>query len=393
MKRKEHPSRSQRPHVALIIETSLGSGRDILAGISRYVREFGPWSIYHEPRSLEDEPPKWIRRWRGDGIIARLQNQKIANAIRSTGLPIVDVLGVAGRARMPFVRVDNTAVARLGAEHLLERGFKNFAYIGLRGVNWSQTRRDAFVVRLAAEHLNCAVHDMPAHIRSDSSWENVQDRLANWLRKQAKPLGILVSSDTQAQRVLEACHRAEFLVPEEVAVLGVDNDQTVCTVCDPPLSSVIVDHFRVGYEAAAVLDGMMHGKRGESPPPITPLGVAERESTEAEVVEDNDVAIALRAIRRHACEGITVDEVLGECLASRSTLQRRFRALRGRSIHEEIAQMRLKRACELLTETDLPIRTIALKTGFRHQEYMGVVFKSLLGQTPAQYRRSSCQKK
>jgi LacI family transcriptional regulator len=376
-----------RPHVALIVETSLASGRDILEGIARYVQEYGPWSVYHEPRSLEDDPPTWLQRWRGDGIIARLQNRQIAKAVLATGLPIVDVLGVVGKLHLPLVRVDNTAVGRLGAEHLLERGFRNFAYVGVRNLNWSQTRRDTFVAHLAADGRTCSVYETPQRTRSDSSWENEQNRLADWLRKRPKPLGILTSNDPQGRRVLEACRRATILVPEEAAVLGVDNDKTICAVCDPPLSSVIVDHSKIGYEAAKMLDGMMHGVRSELPDPITPFGVATRESTEVEVVDDRDVAMALRWIRRHACEGVSVDDVLANCLASRSTLQRRFRTLRGRTIHEEIIEARLKWACQLLAETDLPIRTIAVKTGFRHQEYLGAVFRALQGQTPGQYRK------
>ena len=381
-----HIAGAFRPHVALIVETSLGSGREILEGIAQYVREHEPWSIYHEPRSLEDEPPPWLRRWKGNGIIARLQNRKIVDAVCATGLPVVDVLGVVPATSIPFVRVDNLAVTRIAAEYFLERGFKNFAFIGVRGVNWSQTRQEAFCSRLAQSDRSCAVRDIRLHTRSDSSWEAEQDQLARWLGALPRPTAIMVCNDPVGQRVLEACRRASLLVPDQVAVIGVDNDGPVCMVCDPPLSSVIVDHQRVGYEAAKILDAMMRGEHDFSSNPIPPLGIASRQSTDVLAIDDPEVASAVRFIREHACNAITVDNVLAGTLLSRSVLQRRFRALLGRTIHEEITRVRIKRASELLTETDLPIAMIATKAGFGHQEYLGAVFKAAMGETPRQHR-------
>ena len=378
---------SASPHVALIVETSHGSGREILEGIAQYVREHGPWSIYHEPRSLEDEPPTWLRRWQGDGIIARLQNHRIAEAVRATGLPVVDVLGVVPDIKVPFVRVDNVAVGRMAAEYYLDRGFKNFAFVGVHGVNWSQSRHDAFCSRLAQTNHCCAVRDIPLHTRSDSSWEAEQDRLAEWLGHLARPVAIMVCNDPVGQRVLEACCRASLLVPDEAAVIGVDNDRTLCAMCDPPLSSVIIDHRRVGYDAATILDAMICRHDTPSSAPILPLGVASRQSTDVLAIDDPEVALALRFIREHAGDPITVENVLAGTLLSRSVLQRRFRALLGRTIHEEITRVRIKRASELLTETDLPIAVIAVKVGFGHQEYLGAVFKAAMGETPHQHRK------
>jgi LacI family transcriptional regulator len=179
-------------------------------------------------------------------------------------------------------------------------------------------------------------------------------------------------------------------VPDEVAVVGVDNDEPLCEVADPGLSSVWPDHLRVGYEAAALLDRMMHGTPApQTPTYIPPRGVVIRPSTDVLAIEDRDIAAAVRFIRQHACDGVAIDDVAAHVSLSRSTLQRRFKQIVGRTLHDETLRMRMSRARELLAESDLPLGIIAEKAGFRHQEYMGAVFRQQLGQTPAQFRASS----
>lgn len=380
----------RRPHVALIVETSLGAGREILRGIAQYVREHGPWSIYHEPRNLEDSVPAWLHRWQGDGIIARLENDRISRAVAESRLPSVDVLGTAPHPKIPLVHVSDAGLARLAAEHLLERGFRQFGYCGIERANWSLQREEAFVRIVGEAGCRCAVYHLPWLSRTDRSWEAEQERLARWVRQLPKPAGVMVCHDPRGQRVLEACRRAGVAVPEEVAVIGVDNDEPVCEVSDPPLSSVIPDFRGIGYQAAALLDRLMHGQAApDGPLYLAPQGVAPRQSTDVLAMDDRDVAEAVRFIRQHACEPLAVDDVAEHVSLSRSVLKRRFRAVLGRSVHEEIVRMRIKRAQELLSQTDMPIRLIAERTGFHHQEYLGVVFKARTGRTPGDYRRRS----
>jgi LacI family transcriptional regulator len=284
------------------------------------------------------------------------------------------------------------AIGRLAAEHLLERGFSHFGWCGVVGVNWAQTRRDSFEQTVGAAGCPCEVYRLPARTRSDSSWEIQQEQLAHWLRRLPKPSGVMACYDPAGQRVLEACRRAEVLVPDEVAVIGVDNDQTVCEVCDPPLSSVAANHFQVGQEAAALLDRLMRSEPSlENPLYVAPAGVVTRQSSDVLAIGDPDVVAALHFIRERACGGIQVQEVTEHVSVSRSTLKERFRCLLGRSIHDEIIRVRINRCRELLSQTKMPIRKIAEKTGFRHQEYMGVVFKEIVGKTPGQYRKETQQ--
>jgi LacI family transcriptional regulator len=379
-----------RPHVALLVETSLASGRDILRGIARYGREHGPWSLYHEPRSLSESLPRWLARWRGDGIIARIQNDRIAREVAAAGLPVVDVLGVVPGAGFPLVHVDDGAIGRLAAGHLLERGFRRFGVFGFAGENWSERRRDAFVRTVRAEGFDAAIMDLPRAGAGGPPWEEVEDRLSLWVKGLPRPAGVLVCSDQRGPMILEACRRAGVRVPDEVAVVGVDDDEPLCEVANPPLSSVRPGHDRVGYEAAELLARLMAGARRPARPRLVePVGVTTRLSTDVLAIEDRSLAAALRFIRDRGCEGIGVDEVARQAFVSRSVLQRRFRALLKRTVHGEILRVRVNRALELLTRTALPLDEVAERAGFNHQEYMGAVFKRRFRKTPARIRRES----
>jgi LacI family transcriptional regulator len=378
--------------VALLVETSLASGRDILRGIGRYMRERQNWALFHEPRSLEESGPRWLRQWRGDGIIARVQNRQLADLVKATGLPVVDVLGLVPEAGIPLVHVDDRQIARLAAEHLRERGFRHFAYYGLTHENWSARRRDAFRQWLGPLGQALAVYELPRHDRSTTTWEDRENELAQWIVRLPKPVGVMVCSDQRGLALLEACRRAGVAVPDEVAVVGVDNDEALCEIANPPLSSVWPAHPQVGYEAAVLLDRLMAGEHAPAAPVlIAPGGVKTRLSSDVLAIEDRNIARALRVIRERACAGLGADDVAEAAGLSRSVLQRRFREVLNKTVHQEILGVRLKRACELLTETDLPLIDIAEQAGFKHQEYLGAVLRRQLGKTPAQLRREGGQ--
>jgi LacI family transcriptional regulator len=378
--------------VALLVETSLASGRDILRGIARYVREQGPWSIYHEPRSLEQGVPRWLKHWPGDGIIARIQNQAIAAAVAAAGIPTVDVLGVVENTRFPLVHVDDDAIGQLGAEHLREHGFQHFGFFGIERENWSARRRDAFLRQAADWQCRAAVLEAPRRTAVSGSWERFEDELAAWAAGLPKPAGVMIASDQLGPYLLEACRRAGLHVPEDVGVVGVDDDEALCLVSDPPLTSIRPNHIRVGYEAACLLHHLLCGGEAPGQPLLLPPGdVVPRLSTDTLAVADRVVAAAVRFIREHACDGITVEDVVQHVPVCRSILQRRFQSALNRTVHDEVLRVRLNRAKELLRETDLPLPLIAEKAGFRHQEYMGAVFKANLGVTPAHFRRTTRQ--
>jgi LacI family transcriptional regulator len=389
-------SSNQRPRVALLIESSRVYGRGLLLGVAKYVREHGRWSIFLQERSLGDFSPKWLEDWEGDGIIARVENENMANAIHRLGLPAVDLRNLLPNLRMPSVHTDDAVTANLAAEHLLERGFRHFAFCGFDGADYSDIRRDVFAERVAQAGFRCHVFTDPQRPLHATTLEyeehglKYEDLVAEWLKQLPKPIGLMACNDIRGQQVLNACRAIGVAVPDEIAVIGVDNDEVLCELSDPPLSSVIPNTERIAYEAAALLDRMMAGKK----PPrqniyVEPVGIVTRRSTDVLAVEDRHIATAVRFIREHACEGIDVSDVLQAVPLSRSTLERRFSKTLGRSPKDEILRVRLNRAKQLLSETDHCLALVAEKVGFEHTEYLSVIFKKRVGLTPGQYRNQS----
>jgi LacI family transcriptional regulator len=378
------------PHVALLVETSLASGRDILRGIARYVREHQPWSLYHEPSGLEKSVPRWLRGWKGDGIIARIGSRRMARELAATGIPVVDVLGLVPNLRFPLVHVDNGAIGRMAAEHLIERGLRHFGFFGIRAESWSDQRYEGFATAVADVQDTVPIYQLPRDNSGGRSWERAENKLARWIATLPKPVGVLVCSDQRGPQLLAACRRAGAAVPDEVAVIGVDNDEPLCEGSLPPLSSIEAAHTRVGYQAAAVLDGLLRGLAAPRKPLlIEPREIIARPSTDMLAVGDPVIAAALRLIRDNAASGLKVTAIARQVGLSRSVLQRRFRAILKRSVHQEILVARIKRARDLLVRTDLPLAQVAERAGFKHQEYMGAVFRARVGQTPAQLRAAA----
>lgn len=371
--------------VALLIETSNAYARGLLRGIVSYVREHRSWSLYLSEHNRGDQPPGWLADWDGHGIIARVENASIASALRRVSLPIVDVSAARLLPALPWFETDDGAIANLAADHLLERGFKHFAFAGDSRFNWSKWRCEHFQNCVRAAGRVCAVYDQPAHIQFDD--EKQVDDLARWILALPKPVGIMACYDFRGRQALDACRRIGVAVPDEVAVIGVDNDELLCDLSDPPLSSVIPNTQRTGYEAAALLDRMLTGKtiRGETHL-IPPLGIATRQSTDVLVIEDRNVARAVNFIRNHACDGIKVKDVLRAVPQSRTLLESRFKRLLGRTPHEEILRVRLARVKQLLIETDLSLEQIAERAAFTHVEYLSVAFRREIGMPPSQFR-------
>lgn len=379
------------PHIALLIETSREYARGLLRGVARYHHENGPWSIYFVPHGLDEPPPTWLKHWKGDGILCRINSQRMARAVLATGVPAVDVRGALPDSPVPFVGLDNRPIARLAYDHLHQCGLKNFGFCGRpRGENPPQDFRCDYFVELVEQNGQpCDVFPGPNVGARKQSWEREQEDLARWLKKLKKPVGVLASNDDRGHQVLDACRRAGVSVPHEVAVLGVDNDANLCNLCTPPLSSIDTNASLVGYEAAALLVRMMEGAKSPKEPVLigSPKGLVRRQSTDILAIEDAELAKALRFIRENACNGIQVSDVIAQTKHSPSTLERRIKALFGRSLKSEITRVRLDSAKLLLQETNLKVSQIAARSGFNEAKYFCEVFHNVEGVTPTAYRK------
>jgi LacI family transcriptional regulator len=278
-------------------------------------------------------------------------------------------------------------VAAMAVNHLLSKKFLNFAFCGEDRFLWSRERGQVFAQVLRGLGQG-STNFSTWHRSPGSGAPPTRKTLIRWLTKLPKPIGIFASCDRRAQEILDACHQARVAVPEEVAVLGVDDDELICEFCDPPLSSVRPNARRTGYEAAAILSRLMSGEAPSiaSVSEIEPVRVVERRSTDAVAVDDRQVAAALRFIREHACDGIAVPDVLRSVGVSRTFLEQKFLRLLGHTPHHFIKLHKIERVRELLAESDLAVAHIADTTGFESASYLSSAFRRATGETPRAYR-------
>jgi LacI family transcriptional regulator len=382
---------SRIPKVLLLVESSRGSGRSLLRGIANYAHHHGPWSCYWEPGGLEKVWPK-LRSLDVDGIILRDVDK--LEEVLAFGIPAV-VIGHGRTEVTGLINVvtDSEVIGKMAAEHLLSCGFKQFSYCGIsldaeKDVSWSQLRRQSFFNRIQRAGFECSDFSM-AQPSENSSWPQERIAMARWLQSLPKPLGLMACNDDRARQVVEACKLADVSVPGQLGIVGVDNDDVVCGLSDPPLSSVAVNFDRAGYEAAGALDCLMSGK-GQVPARIIVRAThtVVRRSTDFVAVEDASVGKALRFIRSNASGGeLNVGAVARSAGVSRRSLEKRFRRELGYSVLREIRRVRTDKIAQLLVETQMPVCEIAEELGFDDIQHFARYFRSAKSMSPLAYRK------
>jgi len=382
---------SKTPHVAVLVDTATGWGRRLVRGIVNYGRGRGPWYLWIT--SGGQQTPLWLPPgWSGDGIIARIGTRAAARHVAAAGVPVVNISAIEiPGVDFPRVATDLTAAGRMAAEHLLDRGFRRFAYYGLERRPFVERHYRGFARAVAGVCRQTPFYGVRFEVGAGArtTWLTRQSRLQAWLAGLAKPVAIVAWTTEQGRELIHACRRAGLLVPEHIAVLAADNDELLCEACVPSLSGIALTSERIGYEAAAVLDRLMRGGRaGKRPVLIAPTGVVTRQSTDTLAIDDPDLARAVAFIRGHATDPIGVRDVLREVPVSRRWLERRFHEVLGRGPGEEIRRLRLERAQLLLAQTDMSIPQVAQAAGFGSREYLAAAFKAKTALTPQEYRRS-----
>ncbi len=371
--------------VALLVETDRSYGRGLLRGLARWSHLHGPWSFFVEPGTIRTEVPR-LEEWGCEGVIARVVNDRVARQIAALGLPAVVLAYTAGPGQIRLGTGSPGSEGAMAAEHFLDRGFQNFAFCGYSEAVYAG-RQQVFQARLAEAGWTVDVYRSP-RVRKAGWWGVQQQHMVQWLSGLPKPVGLFAGNDDVGRRVLEACQTARLAVPDEVAVLGVDNDELLCELCNPPLSSIALSTEKAGFEAAAALERMMAGKRPDRAEIIVvPTAVVTRQSSDVMAMEDRDLAMAVRYIREHAAEPIHVEDVLKAVPLSRRAMECRFRRVLGRSPNAEILRVHVDRAKMLLTSTNMAMPWIAQHSGFATPDYMTFVFQRATGMKPLQYRK------
>ncbi len=383
--------------VALLVETSRAYGRGICQGIAKYAQENPLWEILYQERNLKQSVPKFIKRREVDGILMRVDQPRVAKEILSLAIPTVDLLHLPDQALSSAFLIDDAAVAILAADYFLNNGFVHFAFCGYQGISFSDRRSNVFVEHLKPHHfsVNCYESRRPLNhrrevLRAEDLGFHEIESLGRWLVRLPQPVGLFACNDVRALQVLQACKQARLSVPDQVAVLGVDNDEIITQLSHPKLSSIEPDTILTGYKACLCLDKLMHGERERAQIDYTPpLGVIERESTNFIATTDKLVAEALRRIRGEAFTGLTVKALLDRLAVCRTNLESRFKKVLGRTVHREITRIRLKRVCQLLHMGDLTLAAIAQQTGYLEVSHMSRSFRKHFGVWPGQYRTRS----
>lgn len=371
--------------IALPAEPTLS--RDFQLGLSLYARSHGPWRFVAPMgagggwRFEPANPQSHI-----DGAILAVVDSKTIDPLLKSRTPLVSTTAFPG---VPKVTTDNDRVGRMAAEHLISLGLRRLAFSGRGDQFYSRQRRDAFVAAAEEAGIPCIVDSGPTGPIENWSWPSLQTEHRSFLQSLEFPCGLFCTNDARARQLLEAADSLGILVPRQLAILGSDNDEGLCEMCHPPLSSIVLDGERVGFEAAALLDRLMSGEpMSDQTLLISPRGIEHRASTDTLAIDDPHVAAALQYIRSRPNHTITIDQIVKQVPVSKRTLERRFVEFVGHTIFNEIRITQLNHVTRLLRETDWSIEDIARASAFRTPKRLGEVFRATLGQSPTQVREA-----
>lgn len=346
---------------------------------------------------------RWFADWNPDGVICQIYDDRLANVYRQTRKPVVELFESRPASEFPRILPDDVATGELAARHFLERGFRHFAFFGAPWMLWSGERETGFkreIERTFRQRRDAPPYTYHSHGAAGAqrdataaaptlaaSLKERSDAMGAWLAGLPKPVAVFAANDLWGSELVQAARQRSLHVPGEVAILGVDNEELLCEIAHPPLSSIRIGAEQIGRAAVGVLEQLMSGRKPPRQiPRIGPMEVVTRQSTDVLAVEDEDVATAIQHIRRHAVEGISVKQLLEIVPVNRRTLERRFMAVLGHTPLDEIRRVRLDRA-KVLLQTDLPVYEVAQRSGFATPEYLATSFLQATGMTPTEYRR------
>lgn len=388
----------KRKLIALQVERNRAHGRSMLEGIASAAAQRSDWRMeLVEPNDIREGAD--LSRF--DGFIVRVVDERMARALLATGKPVVDTYGRIDRNPIPFIRLDDSLIAKAAADHLLSHRFSDYGYCGFCGLRFSDARGKAFAAEIVRNGKTCSVYrdDRRGRLGDSFILNERADRLPDarclrrWLKSLPKPVAVFCCNDLRAYQLLVTCQKCGLDVPHEVAILGVDNDALFCTLTDPPLSSVDTDAYRLGLSAAEMLDRMMTAAHRRAPkvPSVLhpPRGIVERASTEAYPVKKTWLSDALVFIDRHLDEGVSADDVAEAVGLSHTAVNRAFHAEFGRSVQKEIIRQRLERATRMLRETNRSAASIAAACGYASAQYFAHVFATVYNQTPNDWRKAN----
>lgn len=374
--------------IAVLIETDSSWGCSVIRGIANYAEQHGDWHLLIDPRDHEQRSAI-PDGWEGDGVIGRFSTRLQLQEARKRNIPIVNCTDIfEDAAQLPSVITDEAALAQQALDHLLDRGFQDFAYFAPPSNQYSKKRGDAFLREVKSRGYSCGEYRPGYRAGRRIGWAEQQRRVSRWLASLPRPAAVLTIDAERGRQLAEICHLSSIRVPDEIAILAGDANDLMCEVSTPPLSHVRVASEKIGHDCAALLHRAIEGHTlPNTTLRIPPLGIVSRQSTDLLAIDDPMVVDALRYVRSNAHRGIVVDDILREVPLSRRSLEIQFKRYLGRSPAREIRRVQLERGKELLGKSELSVSEVASACGFANSTRFGVAFKKETKTTPLAYRR------
>jgi len=367
--------------IALLIESSTSYGRSLIRGVLQYANVAASWFFYNEPRSFSDALPNFAKHSL-DGIIMRdtPENMKLLELNVPTVVSIRYLESVEG---VPIILGDSKRIGRMAARYFQERGFRNFAYCGFENMPWSLERERAFAEALPPD---ISFHVLHQSI-NPANYEGKLQELSEWLKDLPKPAALMACNDVRGESILEACKLAEVKVPFEISILGVNNDDMICDMVSPQLSSIALNITKAGYQAAKTLDKMIKGESYDDLITIEPERVVARASSDIFAVNDPEVAKALYFIDQNSRKKIHIDDLAAHVGINRRALERKFKHALNSTIYSAIKRAKIDAIRKMLTDTDIQISEIAYAMGFDDANHISRYFKQEMNVSPMKYRK------
>lgn len=378
--------------ILLLTDFSSGYSRNMIKGVVHYSNEFGPWMFYRIPiyfRELygDEGVVAWAKQWKADAIIAQFSDVNV-EALNQLKIPVV-VQNYKDRSpNISNLTGDYYNTGVIAAEFFLQKGFRFFAYYGLSETIWMRERSEGFVKTIKDKGYEVYVFNEPGDTKVKREWGYDINVVRNWLFSLPKPIALFACDDSYALQITEVCKMININVPGDIAVLGVDNDELICNISNPPLSSIELDIINGGYELGKLLHDLIEGER--KPPEnivIKPIRIVTRGSTERFGVNDKNVEELLKYIEKNYMNPLSVSNIISISPFSRRVLEKLFKKETGIPIYQYIQQFRVEKFAELLITTNLPLIDAAYQCGFDDYKNISRIFAKAKGFTPLQYKK------
>ncbi|SEN14118.1 LacI family transcriptional regulator [bacterium A37T11] len=384
--------------VILLLDFAEEYSKELLKGINTYAKQSGNWlfckmPLFHRETIGMPGILNWAKEWGAHGIIGQLYNVPEIEQFLEAGIPVIAQDFKERFSNIPNITGSYKETGELAASYFIKKGFVNFAFYGFKNIVWSRERAEGFDARLAKANFKVHYFEHELAPRREL-WYYKPSALSRWLKSLPKPVAILACDDNQAQQITEACRLLQIRIPEEIAVLGVDNDEIICDLSDPPLSSIELNAELGGYEAARTMENMIRDGRMTAPDIfVKPLQIKTRQSTDIYATNDTYIASSLKYIHQNIEKRLQVPDVLKQVPISRRVLEKRFFECTGLSIYKYISALRMEKFAEKVLQCDQPINEIALELGFDDSKNVARQFKQAYGCSPLEFRKQQIRAK